>query len=81
MSKTRKSYIGEDDTPLELDDQFFKQAVRGRPSMAPQERKQRVTMFLDREIVEYFKQDGKGWQTRVNDALARVVKRRKSRAA
>jgi uncharacterized protein (DUF4415 family) len=40
---------------------------RGRPrSPSP---KQMVSLRLDREIVTYFKIDGPGWQTRINDVL------------
>lgn len=42
-----------------------------------------VTLRLDRDIVEAFKAEGAGWQTRINSALKKVVarKRRPSRAA
>jgi uncharacterized protein (DUF4415 family) len=35
--------------------------------------KQRVTMYFDADLVEAFKKDGKGWQTRMNDKLRAVV--------
>jgi uncharacterized protein (DUF4415 family) len=35
--------------------------------------KQRVTMYFDADLVEAFKKDGKGWQTRLNDKLRSVV--------
>jgi uncharacterized protein (DUF4415 family) len=41
----------------------------GRPAMAEDDRKQRVTMYLDRDVIETLKQDGKGWQTRANAKL------------
>ncbi len=31
--------------------------------------KQQVTLRLNREVVDYFKSGGSGWQTRLNDAL------------
>ena len=42
-----------------------------------------VTLRLDRDVVEAFKADGAGWQTRINAALKKVVqrKRRPSKAA
>nr|WP_245417875.1 BrnA antitoxin family protein [Cohaesibacter celericrescens] len=44
---------------------------RGRPvSDTP---KKPVTLRLDADIVEYFREGGKGWQTRINDALAKIV--------
>ena len=45
---------------------------RGRPpSPSP---KQLVSLRLDREIVTYFKIDGPGWQTRINDVLRKKAK-------
>ena len=41
----------------------------GRPAMAEHERKQRVTMYLDRDVVARLKEGGRGWQTRANGAL------------
>jgi len=40
---------------------------RGRPRKA--QCKQQVTLRLDPDIVERFRASGKGWQTRMNDAL------------
>ncbi|MGC9385471.1 MAG: BrnA antitoxin family protein [Hydrogenovibrio sp.] len=36
--------------------------------------KQAVTVRYDAEIIEYFKSTGKGWQTRMNDALNEWMK-------
>jgi uncharacterized protein (DUF4415 family) len=47
-----------------------------RPVLQPEERKIRITIRLDRDVVEYFRSTGRGWQTRVGNELARVVKRR-----
>jgi uncharacterized protein (DUF4415 family) len=49
--------------------------ARGRPKLARP--KEHVTLRLDAEVVDAFKADGPGWQTRINDALARAVKRRR----
>ncbi|WP_227698505.1 BrnA antitoxin family protein [Sphingomonas hengshuiensis] len=69
-----------DDVKPELDDAWFEEADafqgrklvrRGRPkSDSP---KQPVTIRLDRDLVEWFKQSGDGWQTRINNALRRVA--------
>jgi uncharacterized protein (DUF4415 family) len=42
-----------------------------------------VTLRLDRDVVEAFKADGAGWQTRINTALKKAIsrKRRPSKAA
>jgi uncharacterized protein (DUF4415 family) len=39
-----------------------------------------VTLRLDPDVVDAFKADGPGWQTRINQALKKVVAR-KARAA
>lgn len=46
---------------------------RGRPPLPEDERKQRVTMYLDRDLVERLKQNGKGWQTRANAMLRKAA--------
>ena len=49
---------------------------RGRPpSPSP---KQLVSLRLDREIVTYFKIDGPGWQTRINEVLREKAQAAKS---
>ncbi len=35
--------------------------------------KEKVTVRLDSDIVAHFREGGKGWQTRLNDALRRVI--------
>ena len=35
--------------------------------------KDRITIRLDHEVVEFFKSHGKGWQTRINDILQEHV--------
>lgn len=50
---------------------------RARGQRGPQKTptKERVALRLDRNIVDHFRHDGPGWQTRINDALAELVKR------
>jgi uncharacterized protein (DUF4415 family) len=48
---------------------------RGRPKLAHP--KSRVSLRLDPEIVAAYKASGKGWQSRINETLARAVARRK----
>lgn len=54
--------------------EFFEPAVAaeflkrpGRPKQA--ECKERVTLRLDKDIVVFFRSQGKGWQTKMNKAL------------
>ncbi len=46
---------------------------RGRPKLT--NAKQRVSLRLDPDIVAAYKATGEGWQTRINDALARALAR------
>ncbi len=48
--------------------------VRGRPAMeAP---KISTTIRLDAEVMAHFKQDGRGWQSRINAALKSWIAKR-----
>ncbi|MDY6963989.1 MAG: BrnA antitoxin family protein [Pseudomonadota bacterium] len=49
------------------------QAMRGRPTLAEDDRKLRVTLYLDRDIVGALKKDGRGWQTRANARLREIL--------
>jgi uncharacterized protein (DUF4415 family) len=51
---------------------------RGRPPAAAP--KQAVSIRLSPEVLEHFRAGGKGWQTRIDDALRAIVKRRSKRA-
>lgn len=81
-----KSYIDPDGSAVELDAEWFARAKpsteipelaevirRGRPPLPQDERKQRVTMYLDRDLVEVLKADGRGWQTRANALLRKAA--------
>jgi uncharacterized protein (DUF4415 family) len=39
--------------------------------------KERVTLRLDAEVVAWFKRSGRGYQTRMNQALAKMMKEEK----
>jgi uncharacterized protein (DUF4415 family) len=45
----------------------------GRPLLPEQYRKRRVTIMLDPDVIEHFKAEGRGWQTRINAALRRAA--------
>ena len=38
------------------------------------ESKQRITIRLDNEIIEYFKQNNESYQQAINDALLSIIK-------
>lgn len=48
---------------------------RGRPKLMHP--KSRVSLQLDPEVVAAYKATGKGWQSQINETLARAVARRK----
>jgi len=75
-----KSAIDPDDVMPELDDAWFDEADayvgtklvrRGRPKS--QNPKLPVSLRLDRDVVEWFKSRGEGWQTRINKELRKVA--------
>ena len=51
--------------------QGLKIVRRGRPALAKP--KQAVSLRLDAEVIAYFKADGPGWQTRINQRLRLVA--------
>jgi uncharacterized protein (DUF4415 family) len=60
--------IAVDPDTYELDAAHFKHAKRiGRPPLASP--KIAVTIRYDQDVIEAFKADGEGWQTRLNGAL------------
>lgn len=98
-SKSGKRVVPDDDIP-ELTEAYFAAAKplkevmpeivaamkrgRGRPKV--ENPKERVSLRLDPKIVAAYKATGEGWQSRINDILARALphqkaKRRSSKAA
>jgi uncharacterized protein (DUF4415 family) len=50
---------------------------RGRgPNRVPT--KKQVSLRLSPEVIQHFKKGGKGWQSRIDETLRRVVKRKAS---
>jgi uncharacterized protein (DUF4415 family) len=73
------NWIDPDDAP-KLTSEWFDTASayqgskplrRGRPKSA--DPKQLVSLRLDREVVERLREQGPGWQTRINKELRKVV--------
>lgn len=48
---------------------------RGRPHKPSAERKEAVSLRLSPDVLAHFRAGGKGWQTRVDEALAEHVRR------
>ncbi|HEX7857526.1 MAG TPA: BrnA antitoxin family protein [Sphingobium sp.] len=73
------NWVDPDDAP-KLDRTWFAEAElrdgdrvirRGRPRS--ENAKQAVSLRLDADVLDWFKKDGTGWQTRMNDALRKVA--------
>jgi uncharacterized protein (DUF4415 family) len=57
--------------------EVFPNLRRGRGRNKAPTKKQ-VTLRLDPAVLEYFKKGGPGWQSRINDELEKVVRRKAS---
>ncbi|MCW7551767.1 BrnA antitoxin family protein [Endozoicomonas gorgoniicola] len=57
----------------ELDDEFFNQAELRVPVKKP------VTIRLDSDVLEWFKEQGQGYQTRINHLLRKYMEAHQSR--
>jgi uncharacterized protein (DUF4415 family) len=52
-----------------------KEALRGRPKL--ERPKEKVTIRLSAEVMEYYRGSGPGWQTRLNNDLTRLLMKRR----
>ena len=75
---TESNWVDPDDAP-ELDDDWFERAElrigdkiirRGRPKGSA---KRLVSLRLDEAVLEKFRAEGPGWQSRINEALRKAV--------
>ena len=69
LSRMRDQDIDTSDIP-ELDEAFFRQAEIRIPA------KQSVTLRVDTDVLEWFKSQGKGYQTRINNLLRQYMESR-----
>ena len=65
-------------TPTQLKAMVPLKALRGRPKS--EKTKQLVSVRYSREVVDYFKSTGDGWQSRMDDVLLKYVARHTRRA-
>ena len=54
------------------EDEFRELRPVGRPKADVT--KERITIRLSPEVVEYFRSQGKGWQTRIDEALKAMIR-------
>jgi len=66
---------GPESLPAKVRAAFPNTRPRGRPRL--QRPKETISMRLDAEVLDHLRSQGKGWQTRVNDALAGLIARGK----
>ena len=45
----------------------------GRPAGSTSSNKTQVSLRVDNDVIEYFREGGAGWQSRMNDALRKAV--------
>ena len=57
----------------ELVEFLQKHGQLGRRPMPEDQRKKRVTLYLDPDVLARLKADGKGWQTRANATLRKAL--------
>ena len=58
--------IDEDDRPATIEELNAARIVRGRPAGSD---KTQIALRVDNSVLNAFKESGKGWQTRMNEAL------------
>lgn len=69
--------MSDPDNPPLTDGQLAQfKPVRGRPSI--ESPKESVTIRYDRDVIAAFKATGKGWQTRMNEALREWINKNKA---
>lgn len=58
---------------------WYKHAKPGLPFPLPKENKRQVTLRLDPDILDHFKRQGRGWQSRINAVLRTFVRAHEER--
>jgi len=58
---------------------YLSQAIIGRPGQRGLQKaptKEMISIRLSREVLDYFRSTGEGWQGRIDETLRRFIKRR-----
>ena len=66
LESVKDEDIDTSDIP-ELDEEFFRNAVWRLPGKQP------VTIRIDTDVLEWFRSQGKGYQTRINQLLRKYM--------
>lgn len=59
----------------QVEGRFFREGEWARQFEEPKKKKQ-ITLRLDEDVLAYFRDSGKGYQTRINNALRAFIKAR-----
>jgi len=73
FNKLDKALTTEDGEALELTDEFFGKAKRGRPFLPASVHKEAISIRIDPDVLAHFKAKGKGWQSEMNDFLRKAL--------
>lgn len=79
-ARTRRVDVPYDPRSKAATDRFWKDATahqgvpelrarRGRPAKAAGERKEQIALRVDADVLEWYRAQGAGWQTRMNAVL------------
>lgn len=59
-----------------IPEDWYKHAKPGLPFPLPKGNKRQVTLRLDPEVLDHFRAEGRGWQSRINAVLRMFVEAR-----
>ena len=79
MDALKDDEIDFSDTP-ELTPEMFARAVVRR-GLKPVPRKVQLTIRVDRDVLEWYRRQGRGYQTRINALLRAYMQERRSKGA
>ena len=67
------------DPDLAVPEDWAERIIPGLPFPLPKENKRPVHIRLDPEVVDWFKAQGRGWQTRINAVLRSFIEQQRQR--
>ncbi len=80
IASTRKTDVPYDPANEAATTEFWAKAIphngaadlrnkRGRPAMAVEARKEQIALRVDKDVLEWYRSQGTGWQTKMNAVL------------
>jgi uncharacterized protein (DUF4415 family) len=75
---SESSWVDPDDAPEWTDEMFDRAEMRLgdkviRPARAAGSARRRVSLQLDQAVIDHFRAEGPGWQSRMSEALRKVA--------